>query len=159
LGYFSATSYSSYVGTGQTGQAGSTAQLPNQTGQAGSATGSTPQINQAGLEPARPVPLPPVQADTSSSDSAPDFVAPIVATESEDLQDGQYEELVDYEPPPERVDINVVYLSADGDFLGDNSRTAEFNFATQSAIFEKPEDSMNHQATTCEGPHQWYTSS
>ena len=66
---------------------------------------------------------------------------------------------MDYEPSPEHVDINVVYLSADGDFLGDNSRTAEFNFATRSAIFEKPEDSMNHQATTCEGPHQWYTSS
>jgi hypothetical protein len=66
---------------------------------------------------------------------------------------------VDYEPPLERVNINVVYLSTDGDFLGDDSRTTEFNFATQSAIFEKPKDSMNHQATTCEGPHQWYTGS
>ena len=51
---------------------------------------------------------------------------------------------MDYEPSPEHVDINVVYLSADGDFIGDDSRTAEFNFATQSAIFEKPKDSVNH---------------
>jgi len=83
-------------------------------------------------------------ADTSSDDWAPNFVASIDAVESEDLQDDQYEELVDYEPSPEHVDINVVYLSADGDFIGDDSRTAEFNFATQSVIFEKPEDSMNH---------------
>jgi hypothetical protein len=75
------------IGTWQTDQAGSAAQLPNQIGQASSATGSTPQISQASLELARPVPLPPVQADTSSGDSAPDFVAPIVATESEDLQE------------------------------------------------------------------------
>jgi hypothetical protein len=52
--------------------------------------------------------------------------------------------LVDYEPSPERVGFNVVYLSADGDFLRDDSRISEFNFATQSAIFEKPKDSMNH---------------
>jgi hypothetical protein len=28
--------------------------------------------------------------------------------------------LVDYEPSPEHMDINVVYLSADGDFVGDD---------------------------------------
>jgi hypothetical protein len=89
-------------------------------------------------KPAKPVPLPRGQADTSSSDSAPNFIAPIVTAESEDLQEDQYEELVDYEPSPEHVDINVVYLSADGDFLRDDSRMAEFNFATQSAVFEKP---------------------
>ena len=32
---------------------------------------------------------------------------------------------MDYEPSPERVDINVVYLSADGDFLGDDARTTD----------------------------------
>ena len=52
--------------------------------------------------------------------------------------------MVDYEPSPEHVDINVVYLSTDGDFLGDDSRMAEFNFATQSVVFEKLEDSVNH---------------
>ena len=83
-------------------------------------------------------------ADTSSDDWAPNFVASIDAVESEDLQDDQYEELVDYEPSSKHVDINVVYLSVDGDFLGDDSRMAEFNFATQSVVFEKLEDSVNH---------------
>lgn len=132
------------TGTGQTGQAGFrtgqasfAVQTPSQTGQAGSKTGwagsaasSTLQISQAGLEPAKPVPLPPMQADTSSGDSTPNFVAPIVATEFEDLQENHDEELVDYEPSLEHVDINVVQLSADGDFLGDDSSVAEFNFVT-----------------------------
>jgi hypothetical protein len=72
------------------------------------------------------------------------YVAPIVAAESENLQEDQDEELVDYELSPERMDINVVYLSADGDFLGDDARTVGSNFATQSVIFEKPEDFVNH---------------
>jgi hypothetical protein len=38
-------------------------------------------------------------------------------------------------------------LSADGDFVGDDARMAQFNFATQSAVFEKPEDSVNHLKT------------
>ena len=63
--------------------------------------------------------------DTSSGDSAPNFGASIDATKSKDLQEDQYEELVDYEPSPEHVDINVVYLSADGDFLGDDARTTD----------------------------------
>jgi hypothetical protein len=32
---------------------------------------------------------------------------------------------VDYEPSPECVDINVVYLSVDGYFLGDDARMTD----------------------------------
>jgi hypothetical protein len=73
------------AGTGQTGQAGSTAQPPSQTDQASSAASSTPQTSQACLEPAKPLPLPPVLADTSTGDSAPNFVASIDVVEYEDL--------------------------------------------------------------------------
>jgi hypothetical protein len=44
-------------------------------------------------------------------------------------------EIVHYEPSPEHLDVNVVYLSFDDDFIGDDARTAQFNFATQSAMF------------------------
>ena len=43
--------------------------------------------------------------------------------------------MVDYEPTVERVVVNVVVLSADYYIVADDSMVAEFNFATESAIF------------------------
>ncbi|CAD6226137.1 unnamed protein product [Miscanthus lutarioriparius] len=54
------------------------------------------------------------------------------------------EEMVDYEAILERVDVNVVYMSVNYYILGDDSATAEFNFMTESAIFQKPDDFVNH---------------
>jgi hypothetical protein len=54
------------------------------------------------------------------------------------------EEMFDYEPTPERTKVNVVYFSSNYNVVGDDSRTAQFDFTTQSAIFQNPEDSINH---------------
>jgi hypothetical protein len=81
--------------------------------------------------------------DASLDDLAP-IMSFVVVADVEEPQESLDEELVDYELSPEHMDINVVYLSTDGDFIGDDARKAQFNFATQSAIFEKLEDSVNH---------------
>jgi hypothetical protein len=72
--------------------------------------------------------------DVSSGDLV-FIVGPVVAEDSEELQDGPDEEMVDYEPSTKRLDVNVVYLSSDGDFIGDAWAMAQFNFSTQSATF------------------------
>ena len=45
------------------------------------------------------------------------------------------EEMVDYEATLKRAEVNVVVLSVDNYIVADDSTTAEFNFATESAIF------------------------
>jgi len=42
------------------------------------------------------------------------------------------------------VEVNVVVLSTDYYIVADDSTVAEFNFATESAVFQKPDDSINH---------------
>jgi hypothetical protein len=54
------------------------------------------------------------------------------------------EEIVDYEATLERAEVNVVYLSTDYYIVEDDSVAAKFNFATESAVFQKPLDSVNH---------------
>jgi hypothetical protein len=43
--------------------------------------------------------------------------------------------MLDYEPTPDRAEVNVVYLSSNYYVVGDDSRIAQFDFATQSAFF------------------------
>ena len=52
--------------------------------------------------------------------------------------------MVDYEATLERVEVNVVVLSTDYYIVADDSTAAEFNFATESIVFQKPDDSINH---------------
>ena len=52
--------------------------------------------------------------------------------------------MVDYEATLERVEVNVVVLSTDYYIVADDSTVAEFNFATESAVFQKPDDSIIH---------------
>jgi hypothetical protein len=68
----------------------------------------------------------------------------VVVADAEEPQESLDEELVDYELSLEHMAINVVYLSVDGDFIRDDARMAQFNFATQSTIFEKLKDFVNH---------------
>jgi hypothetical protein len=67
--------------------------------------------------------------DASLDDLAP-IMSFVVVADVEEPQESLDEELVDYELSPEHMDINVVYLSTDGDFIGDDARKAQFNFAT-----------------------------
>jgi hypothetical protein len=53
------------------------------------------------------------------------------------------EEMVDYEPTPER-EVNVVVLSTDYYIIEDDSATAVFNFPIEYATFKKPGDPINH---------------
>jgi hypothetical protein len=53
------------------------------------------------------------------------------------------EEMVDYEPTPER-EVNVVVLSADYYIIEDDSAAAVFNFPIEDATFKKPGDPINH---------------
>ena len=67
-----------------------------------------------------------------SSDDFATTVAALVGMEVPKVSD---EEMVDYEPTLERVEVNVVVLSVDYYIMADDSMVAEFNFATESAIF------------------------
>jgi hypothetical protein len=54
------------------------------------------------------------------------------------------EEMVDYKATLERTEVNVVYLFADYYIVEDDSTAAEFNFAMESVVFQKPLDSINN---------------
>ena len=71
-------------------------------------------------------------ASEVSSDDFATTVAALVGMEVPEVPD---EEMVDYEPTLERVEVNVVVLSTDYYIMADDSMVAEFNFATESAIF------------------------
>jgi len=83
------------------------------------------------LESAEPTPIVPGASDVSSDDFA-STVAALVGMEVPKVPD---EEMVHYEATPKRVEVNVVYMSADYYILGDDSVATEFNFVTESAIF------------------------
>jgi hypothetical protein len=38
----------------------------------------------------------------------------------------------------------LIYLSSDYYIVGDDLATAEFNFAMEGAVFQRPEESVNH---------------
>jgi len=71
----------------------------------------------------------------ASEVSSDDFATTIVALVGIEVPEVPDEEMVDYEPTPERVEVNVVVLSADYYIMADDSTAAEFNFATESAVF------------------------
>lgn len=56
------------------------------------------------------------------------------------------EEMVDYEPSPERTEINVVYLSTDYYVISHDQEEAatELVFAIEDAVFKKPSAPANH---------------
>jgi hypothetical protein len=71
-------------------------------------------------------------------------VPSIVCAATKKPEEDKEEEMVDYELSLERMDVDVVYLSSEGYFVGDDARTQlKFKFATQSVVFEKPRDSIN----------------
>jgi len=80
-------------------------------------------------------------ASEVSSDDFATTVAALVGMEVPEVSD---KEMVDYEPTPERVEVNVVVLSADYYIVADDSTAVEFNFAMESAVFQKADDSINH---------------
>jgi hypothetical protein len=71
-------------------------------------------------------------ASKVSSDDFATTVAALVGMEVHKVPD---EEMVDYEATLERVEINVLVLSANYYIVADDSTAAKFNFATESAIF------------------------
>jgi hypothetical protein len=71
-------------------------------------------------------------ASKVSSDDFATTVAALVGMEVHKVPD---EEMVDYEATLERVEINVLVLSTDYYIVADDSTAAEFNFATESAVF------------------------
>jgi hypothetical protein len=99
--------------------------------------------SQANSKLAKPTLIVSMVADTSLDHSTP-VISFVVVADAQVHHESLDEELVDYKPSPEHMDINVVYLSIDGDFIGDDARMANLIFATPSAIFEKPKDSVNH---------------
>ena len=42
------------------------------------------------------------------------------------------------------MEVNVVVLSTDYYIMADDSTAAKFNFSTESVVFQKPDDSINH---------------
>jgi hypothetical protein len=96
-------------------------------------------------ESTEPTLLAPKAADAPLDDSTPVMSSVVVVVvDAEKSQASLDEDMVDYEPSPERLDVNVVYLSSNGNFIGDDARMDQFNFATQSIVFGKPKDSVNH---------------
>ena len=71
-------------------------------------------------------------ASEVSSDDFATTVAALVGMEVPEVPD---EEMVDYEPTLERVEVNVVVLSVDYYIVADDSTATEFNFAMESAVF------------------------
>ncbi|CAD6253471.1 unnamed protein product [Miscanthus lutarioriparius] len=106
-----------------------------------------PEIPPGGaLESAKPTPLAvatledPESAEPTptvlgaSEVSSDDFTSTIVAFVGMEVPEVPDEEIVDYEATPERVEVNVVYMSIDYYILGDDSAALEFNFATESFV-------------------------
>jgi hypothetical protein len=90
-----------------------------------------------------PTPTVPVTSEVSSNDFD-STVAALVGMEVLEDSEVPDEEMVDYEATPERAEVNVVYLSTNYYIVEDDSAAAEFNFATESVVFQKPHDSVNH---------------
>jgi hypothetical protein len=82
-------------------------------------------------------------ADAILVDSA-SAVVDVVSTGIDEALEELDEKMVGYEPSPERAEVNVLYLSSDYYVVGDVSTIAQFNFATQSVVFQKPGDSISH---------------
>ena len=79
-----------------------------------------------------------VEMQDSPSDSALPF---------DDLEDMTEQEMVDYEPSPDRagMDVNIITFSADYDIIGnDEPVMAQFDFGPKEAVFTKPKESVNH---------------
>jgi hypothetical protein len=100
-----------------------------------------------GPESAKPTSEPTPTVLVASEVSSDDFastVAALVGMEVPKDSEVPDEEMVDYETTSERVEVNVVYLSIDYYIVEDDSAVRKFNFAVESAIFQKPLDSVNH---------------
>ena len=67
-------------------------------------------------------------------------IAALVGTEVPAVPD---EEMVDYEATSERAEVNVVVLSANYYIMADDATVVEFIIAMESAVFQKPDDSIN----------------
>ena len=80
----------------------------------------------------------------ASEVSSDDFATTIAALVGMEVPKVPDEEMVDYEPTPDRVEVNIVVLSANYYIMVDDSTVVEFNFATESVVFQKPDDSINH---------------
>jgi hypothetical protein len=98
-----------------------------------------PELAKPTSESAELTPIVPMASEVSSDDFAC-TVATMVGMEVPEVLE---EEMVDYEPTPER-EVNVVVLSADYYIVEDDSAAAVFNFPIEDATFKKPEDSVNH---------------
>ena len=90
-----------------------------------------PELAKPTSKSAEPTPAVPGASEVSSDDFAT-TVAALVGMEVLEVPD---EEMVDYEPTLERVEVNVVVLSADYYIMVDDSMAVEFNFATESVVF------------------------
>jgi hypothetical protein len=78
----------------------------------------------------------------ASEVSSDDFAHTIAAMVGMEVSEVLEEEMVDYEPTPER-EVNVVVLSADYYIIEDDLAAAVFNFPIEDATFKKPRD-LNH---------------
>jgi hypothetical protein len=74
-------------------------------------------------ELAEPTPIVPMSSEVSSDD----FARTVAAMVGMEVPKVPKEEMVDYEPTPER-EVNVVVLSADYYIIEDDSAAAVFNF-------------------------------
>jgi hypothetical protein len=73
-----------------------------------------------------------------------DFASIIVALVGMEVPEVPDEKMVDYEAILKKGEINVVVLSTDYYIVADDSTVTEFNFAMESVVFQKPDDSINH---------------
>jgi hypothetical protein len=44
----------------------------------------------------------------------------------------------------DNMDVNVIFLSSDYSFIGDDERVAQFDFVPKNVVFQKPKKSDNH---------------
>jgi hypothetical protein len=102
-----------------------------------------PELAKLTSESVEPTPIVLVASEVSSDDFS-FIVAALVDMEVPEDSDVPNEEMVDYETTLERAEVNVVYLFVDYYIVEDDLAAAEFNFATERAIFQKPLNSSNH---------------
>jgi hypothetical protein len=98
-----------------------------------------PELAKPTSESAEPTPIVLMASEVSSDD----FARTVAAMVGMEVPEVPEEEIVDYEPTPER-EVNVVVLSADYYIVEDDSAAAVFNFPIEDATFKKPGDPVNH---------------
>ena len=82
-----------------------------------------------------------------TEEAMPSVAIPSSFHESSELKNDENDEhLLDYGSSSSRdnMDVNVIFLSSDYSFIGDDERVAQLDFAPKNDVFQKPTESDNH---------------